>query len=83
MDIVVGNTPPPPPPKLTITKHEAARTQNYFTVTLTVKNSGGSDATNIKITDNLLGFQPVDAITPVAEYTMRCRCSTRPAALCR
>jgi len=69
VDIVVENTPPPPPPKLVITKREVTRTNNYFTIKLTVKNTGGSNATNITIKDNLLGFQPISATSVEAEYT--------------
>ncbi|HBY95325.1 MAG TPA: hypothetical protein DEP84_15465, partial [Chloroflexi bacterium] len=51
--------PPPLPPDLIVTGHTVSRFQNGFTVELTVKNVGDSDATNVRILDGLRGFQPI------------------------
>ena len=55
VDITVSNTPPPPPPNLVISR-TVTRTQNYFTVNLKVKNTGGETATNVRLLDPLQLF---------------------------
>ncbi len=59
LDVIVHNIPPPPPPQLAVIKHQATRNQNYFTVQLTIRNTGGSEAKNIAIRDNLILLQPI------------------------
>jgi len=62
-DVVVSQPPPIPPPKLKVTKHEATRNKNYFKVTLTVENVGGSEARNVIVRDYLRSFQPIPGYT--------------------
>jgi hypothetical protein len=65
-DVIVSNAQPPAPPKLILTDRNVVRHNNYFTVSLTVKNVGGQSATNITIWDDLQLFQPVDDDNSVA-----------------
>ena len=52
-DVIVSNAQPPAPPELILTDRNVVRHNNYFTVSLTVKNVGGQSATNITIWDYL------------------------------
>lgn len=65
-DVTVNNAQPPAPPKLILTDRNVVRYNNYFTVSLTVKNVGGQSATNITIWDYLQLFHPIDEDTGVA-----------------
>ncbi len=65
-DVIVDNPQPPAPPRLEIIDREVVRTDNYFTVNLTVKNTGGQAATAITIWDYLQLFQPMNDDTSVA-----------------
>jgi|GEM_PF-956569 len=58
---VVSEPPQPPPkyPRLTVTDHTVSRRQNCFVITLTVKNEGEVEATNVRILDGLQGFQSI------------------------
>jgi parallel beta-helix repeat protein len=67
-DVKVDNVLPPAPPKLTITNRNIKRNNNYFTISLTVKNVGGQTATSITIWDYLQLFQPIDDSDSIADY---------------
>jgi hypothetical protein len=67
-DVIVDNPEPPASPKLVVTKRDIVRTKNYFTINLTVKNTGGQAATAITIWDYLQLFQPIDNDNNVASY---------------
>ena len=62
-DVVVSQVPPTPPPKLKVTSHQVTRNKNYFKVTLTVENVGGSEARNVVVQDFLRSFQPIPGYT--------------------
>jgi len=59
---VVAQTPEPPPkyPSLVVTDHRVTRSQNHFTVDLTIQNTGDLAAANTRIYDYLCGFQPIE-----------------------
>lgn len=59
LDVVVNNLPPPPPPQLSVIGHQATRNQNYLTIQLTIRNTGGSEAKNVAIRDNLILLEPI------------------------
>jgi len=59
VDITVNNPPPPPPPRLIVTSHQANRLYNWFLVTMTVQNVGGSAAREVNIREALKYFQPI------------------------
>jgi parallel beta-helix repeat protein len=67
-DVIVDNPQPPTPPELIITNRDIKRNNNYFTVTLTVKNVGGQTATSITIWDYLQLFQPIHKNDNIANY---------------
>jgi hypothetical protein len=62
-DVVVSQPPAAPSPKLKVTSHQATRNKNYFKVTLTVENVGGSDAMNVVVQDFLHSLQPIPGYT--------------------
>lgn len=62
-DVVVSQPLPTPVPKLKVTKHEATRNKNFFKVTLTVENVGGSEARNVIVQDFMRSFQPIPGYT--------------------
>ena len=70
-DVVVSQPPPTPVPKLKVTKHEATRNKNFFKVTMTVENVGGSEARNVIVQDFLRSFQPIPGYTYFANVEAR------------
>ena len=67
-DLTVYNPPNSIPPKLQVTEHTVTRHGNYFEVSLTVENVGGSEAREAVITDYLTGFQPISRSDMHADY---------------
>ena len=67
-DLNVYNPPHSIPPKLQITDRMVTRHGNYFEVSFTVKNVGGSEAREVVITDYLMGFQPISRSDKYADY---------------
>lgn len=68
VDVWVNQPPTPDPPKLKVKSHTVARHDNYFVVSLTVENVGGTTATNVVIQDFLRSFQPISGDDVYAEY---------------
>lgn len=75
-DVVVSQPPPTPVPKLKVTKHEVTRNKNFFKVTLTVVNVGGSAARNVIVQDFLRSFQPIPGYTYFANVEAKFTPST-------
>ncbi|MCX6656775.1 MAG: Ig-like domain-containing protein, partial [Candidatus Bathyarchaeota archaeon] len=67
-DLNVYNPPNSIPPKLQVTDRMVTRHGNYFEVSLTVENVGGSEARGVVITDYLTGFQPISRSDKYADY---------------
>jgi hypothetical protein len=68
VDVWVSQPPTPDPPKLKVKSHTVTRHDNYFVVSLTVENVGGSTATDVVIQDFLRAFQPISGDDVYAEY---------------
>ena len=70
VDVIVLQTPTPAPtpepPYLTVTDHMVTRTNNGFTIWISIENSGGRDATNVRILDGLCAFQPISTTNGAA-----------------
>jgi hypothetical protein len=67
-DLVVYNPPHSIPPKLQVTDRMVTRHGNYFEISLTVENVGGSEAREVVITDYLMSFQPISRSDKYADY---------------
>ena len=68
IDVLVNQPPTPIPPKLKVMGHTVTRQDNHIYVSLTIKNIGDTDATDVIISDYLRSFQPISGSDSVAEY---------------
>ena len=71
IDVMVNNPPTPIPPKLKVMGHTITQQDNHFYVSLTIKNIGDTDATDVIISDYLRSFQPISGSDNFAEYKAR------------
>lgn len=71
IDVNINNPPILKPPQLKVVGHTITRQDNHFYVSLTLKNTGDTDATDVVVSDYLKSFQPISGIDNVAEYTAR------------
>jgi hypothetical protein len=71
VDVKVNNPPVLLPPKLKIIGHTVIRQDNHFYVSLTIKNTGDLEASDIVISDYLRSFQPISGSDTKAEYRAR------------
>jgi hypothetical protein len=75
VDVVVNNVQPADPPSaayLEVTNHSAMRDKNRILIFIQVKNSGATEASNVRILDGLVGFQAknyaIGAAPVLSEY---------------
>jgi len=59
-------TPSPAPPYLEVASQQVTRVQNGFNIKLTIENTGGVDATNVRILHGLTAFQPISTTNAAA-----------------
>lgn len=71
VDVKVNNPPVLLPPKLKIIGHTVIRQDNHFYISLTIKNTGDLEASDIVISDYLRSFQPISGSDTIAEYRAR------------
>ena len=68
VDVNINNPPTLLPPLLKVVGHTVTRQDNHFYVSLTIKNVGDTDATDVMITEYLSSFQPISTSDNFAEY---------------
>jgi len=68
VDVKVDNPPITLPPLLKVVGHTVTRQDNHFYVSLTIKNEGDTDATDVMITEYLRSFQTISGSDNFAEY---------------
>jgi hypothetical protein len=71
VDVTVNNIlppEPPGPPLLEVVNHYVLRNNNRLIVFLQVRNSGGTEAVNVRILDGLVGFQAITNTSGATAY---------------
>jgi hypothetical protein len=68
VDVNVDNPPITLPPILKVVGHTVTRQDNHFYASLTIKNVGDADATDVIVTESLRSFQPISRSDNFAEY---------------
>ena len=68
VDVNVNNPPTTLPPLLKVVDHTVTRQDSHFYVSITIKNIGDTDATDVMITEYLRSFQPISRSDNFAEY---------------
>ena len=68
IDVMINNPPILLPPKLKVIGHTLIRQDNHFYVSLTIKNIGDVEATDVIISDYLRSFQPISGSDTHADY---------------